>query len=112
MLRRPIESGQYTSIRFTQHLADAGIAPSIGPVGDAYDNALMESLIGLVKTEAIASRAVHDGAFKTLADVEFTTMAWVDWWNNRHLHGTLDRLTRAEFESAHYAALNLEPQPT
>jgi putative transposase len=103
---------QYTSIRFTEHLADAGIAPSIGTVGDAYDNALMESLIGLFKTEAIASRAFHDGPFKTLADVEFTTMAWVDWWNNRRLHGTLGMLTPAEFETAHYAALNLEPQPT
>jgi putative transposase len=103
---------QYTSIRFTEHLADAGIAPSIGTVGDAYDNALMESLIGLFKTEAIASRVFHDGPFKTLADVEFTTMAWVDWWNNRRLHGTLGMLTPAEFETAHYAALNLEPQPT
>ena len=70
---------QYTSIRFTEHLALHGIAPSIGSVGDAYDNGLMESIIGLYKTEAIRPGPFHTEPLKTLADVEFATMAWVDW---------------------------------
>jgi transposase InsO family protein len=81
-------------------------------VGDAYDNALMECIIGLFKTECIKTDAFHTGPFKTIADVEFATMAWVDWYNNRRLHSTLGMLTPAEHETAHYAALNLEPQPT
>ena len=103
---------QYTSIRFTDHLHAEGIAASIGTVGDAYDNALMECIIGLFKTECIKTDVFHPGPFKTIADVEFATMAWVDWYNNRRLHSTLGMLTPAEHETAHYAALNLEPQPT
>ena len=80
---------QYTSIRFTEHLALEGIAPSIGTVGDAYDNALMESIIGLYKTECIRTRLFHDRPLRTLADVEYATAGWVDWWNNRRLHSTL-----------------------
>ena len=102
---------QYTSIRFTEHLDLEGIAPSIGSVGDAYDNALMESIIGLYKTECIATTVFHDGPYKTLADVEYATAGWVDWYNHRRLHGSLGMLTPAEYEQAHYAALNREPQP-
>ena len=80
---------QYTSMRFTEHLALEEIAPSIGSVGDAYDNALMESVIGLFKTECIATTVFHDGPYKTIADVEYATAGWVDWYNHRRLHGTL-----------------------
>jgi putative transposase len=87
------------------------IAPSIGTVGDAYDNALMESIIGLFKTEAIATTAFHNGPFKTLVDIEYATAGWVDWYNNRRLHSSRGMITPAEFEQAHYAALKIEMRP-
>jgi putative transposase len=105
---------QYTAIRFTEHLQLEGITPSVGSVGDAYDNALMESIIGLYKTECVRPGPFHTGPFKTLSDVEFATMAWVDWYNHRRLHATLGMRTPAEQEAAHYtatAALQPEPQP-
>jgi len=105
---------QYTAIRFTERLTLEGIDASIGTVGDAYDNALMESIIGLFKTEAIRPGPFHTGPLKNISDVEFTTMAWVDWFNHRRLHSTLGMLTPAEAEAAHYAAttaLQPEPQP-
>jgi putative transposase len=102
---------QYTSIRFTEHLDLEGIRPSIGSVGDAYDNALMECIIGLFKTECIRTTVFHAGPYRTLADVEYAAAGWVDWYNNRRLHSTLGYLTPAEYEQAHYATLNREPQP-
>ena len=112
MLRRPVESAQYTSLRFTEHLALEGIAPSIGTVGDAYDNGLMESIIGLFKTECIRTSVFHRGPYKSLADIEYATSGWVDWYNNRRLHPSIGMVPPAEFEQAHYAALDLEMQPT
>lgn len=102
---------QYTSIRFTEHLAIEGVRPSIGSVGDAYDNALMECVIGLYKTECIRTTVFHAGPYRTISDVEYATAGWVDWYNNRRLHSSLDYLTPVEFEQAHYATLNREPQP-
>jgi putative transposase len=102
---------QYLAIRFTEHLQLEGITPSVGSVGDAYDNALMESIIGLYKTECVRPGPFHTGPFKTLSEVEFATMAWVDWYNHRRLHTTLGMRTPAEHEAAHYAALQPEPQP-
>ena len=64
----------------------AEIRPSIGSVGDAYDDALMETINGLYKAEAIRTTVFHDGPYKTLADVEYATAGWVDWYNNRRLH--------------------------
>jgi transposase InsO family protein len=71
----------------------------------------MECVIGLYKTECIRTTAFHAGAYRTIADVEYATAGWVDWHNNRRLHSTLDYQTPVEFEQAHYAALNREPQP-
>jgi len=102
---------QYTSLKFTEHLDLEGINPSIGSVGDAYDNALMETLNGLYKAECVRTTVFHDGPYKTIADVEYATAGWVDWYNNRRLHGSLGMMTPVEFEDAHYAALNREPQP-
>ncbi len=102
---------QYTSVRFTEHLTLEDIQPSIGTVGDAYDNALMETINGLYKAECIRTTVFHNGPYKTIADVEYATAGWVDWYNNRRLHSTLGNVPPAEYEQAHYAALNPEPQP-
>lgn len=102
---------QYTSLHFTEHCQIEGIRPSIGTVGDAFDNALMETIIGLYKTECIQTTIFHSGPFKTIADVEYATAGWVDWYNNRRLHSSLGYLTPIEYEQAHYATLTREPQP-
>ncbi|MFD3458426.1 IS3 family transposase [Nocardia fluminea] len=90
---------QYTSVMFTESLALQGLSASVGSVGDAYDNALAESIIGLFKTEVVR----RHGPFKTVADVEFALMEWVDWYNNARLHSRLDYLTPAEHETVYYA---------
>ena len=95
---------QYTALRFTEHLALEGIAPSIGSVGDAYDNCLMESIIGLFKAESIQPGPFFKGPVKTINDVEFATMAWIDWWNNRRLPSSIGLVPPAEHENAHCLA--------
>lgn len=102
---------QYTSLRFTEHLDLEGISPSIGTVGDALDNALMETINGLYKTECIRTTVFHEGPYRTLGDVEYATAGWVDWYNHRRLHGSLGMVPPDEFEADHYATLNREPQP-
>lgn len=102
---------QYTSIVLTEHLALEEIAPSIGSVGDAYDNALMETINGLYKAECGRTTIFHDGPYKTIADVEFATAGWVDWYNHRRHHGSLGMVSPDEFEAAYYAALKQEPLP-
>ncbi|MFD9504195.1 IS3 family transposase [Streptomyces sp. NPDC060035] len=94
---------QYTSVRFTEHLSIEGIRPSIGSVGDAYDNALMETINGLYKAECIRTKVFHDGPWRTVSDVEYATASWVEWYNNRRLHGSLGMISPTEFEAAHYA---------
>jgi putative transposase len=89
---------QYTSFRLAAHLALEGIAGSIGTVGDALDNALMESTIGLYKTELIKRR----GPWRTLTDVELATAEWIDWYNNRRLHGEIGHVPPAEYEAEFY----------
>lgn len=111
-LRHHSDAGsQYTSIVLTEHLALEQIAPSIGSVGDAYDNALMETINGVYKAECIGTTVFHDGSYKTIADVEFATAGWVDWYNNRRLHGTLGMVSPNEYEATYYATLSREPQP-
>jgi putative transposase len=111
-LRAHSDAGsQYVSLAYTDKLALDGIAPSIGSVGDAYDNALMESINGLYKAECIRTTVFHDGPYKTIAEVEFATAGWVDWYNTRRLHSRLGYVPPAEYEQAHYATLNREPQP-
>ncbi|MCP9994386.1 IS3 family transposase [Streptomyces albogriseolus] len=98
---------QYTSFRLAEHLDVAGIAASIGSVGDAYDNALMESTIGLFKTELIKPRR----PWKTLSDVELATAEYVDWYNHRRLHGEIGHVPPVEYENNHYLATT-KPQIT
>ncbi len=89
---------QYVSIRYSERLAEAGIEPSVGSKGDSYDNALAESLNGLYKTEVIRK----DGPWRGLEDVEFATLDWVEWFNNRRLHGEIGMVPPAEFEDIYY----------
>ncbi len=89
---------QYLALRYTERLADAGIAPSVGTVGDSYDNALAESVIGLYKTEVIR----RQGPWRHVEAVEFATLAWVDWFNNRRLLAPLGHVPPAEYERAYY----------
>ncbi len=90
---------QYVSIKYTERLADAGIEPSVGSVGDSYDNALAETVIGLFKTEVIHRR----GPWRSLEAVEFATLEWVDWFNNRRLLEPIGNIPPAEAEAKYYA---------
>jgi putative transposase len=99
---------QYTSIRYTGRLADVGAVASIGSVGDSYDNALAESLIGLYKTECIRL----DGPFRSVDDLELATCSWVDWFNTARLHSAIGHVPPNEHEAAYYRHMNtrqLEP---
>jgi len=89
---------QYLSIRYTERLAEAGIASSVGSVGDSYDNALAETIIGLYKTEVIRRR----GPWRGIETVEFATLDWVDWFNNRRLLQPIGWLPPVEYEQAYY----------
>ena len=89
---------QYVSIRYTERLAEAGIERSVGTIGDAYDNALAETIIGLFKTEVIECR----GPWRSFDPVEYATLEWVDWFNRRRLLEPLGYLPPFEFEQMYY----------
>ena len=108
--RRPIAGGlvhhsdrgvQYVSITYTERLVDAGIVPSVGSVGDSYDNALAETINGLYKTEVIR----RQGPWRSLEAVELATLTWVDWFNHRRLLEPIGFVPPAEAEAAFYAKL-------
>ncbi len=111
--RRPDRSGklthhsdrgsQYVSIRYTERLAEAGIEPSVGSVGDAYDNALAETINGLYKTEVIRRRS----SWKTMEEVEMETLKWVDWFNNRRLLEPIGNIPPAEAEENYYTMMDI-----
>jgi putative transposase len=92
---------QYVSMRYTNRLTEADIAPSVGSRGDSYDNALAESVIGLFKTEVIQ----HKGPWRHLEAVEFATLKWVDWFNTRRLLEPIGYVPPAEYEARYYEAL-------
>jgi putative transposase len=89
---------QYTSIRYTTRLAEIGAAPSVGSVGDSYDNSLAESTIGLYKTELIR----RHGPWRTLDELELATLGYIDWFNHRRLHGEIGDIPPAELEATYY----------
>jgi putative transposase len=89
---------QYTSMRYTNRLVEAGARPSVGKVGDSYDNALAESVIGLYKTELVARK----GPWRTVEELEIATLEWVDWYNHRRLHSAIGHVPPAEFEAAYH----------
>ena len=90
---------QYVSIKYTERLAEAGVEPSVGSVGDSYDNALAETVIGLFKTEVIHRR----GPWRSLETVEFATLEWVDWFNHRRLLEPIGNIPPAEAEACFLA---------
>ncbi len=98
---------QFTSIRYGERLAELGAVPSIGSVGDSYDNALAETVNGLFKTEVI--RGPGQGPWRTVEDVELATLSWVHWHNTERLHGYLGDVPPDEFEAAFYAAQQTTP---
>jgi putative transposase len=95
---------QYLSIKYTERLAEAGIEPSVGSVGDSYDNALAETINGLFKAEVIHRR----GPWRSFEAVEYATLEWVDWFNNRRLLEPIGNIPPAEAEANFYAALETE----
>ena len=107
--RRPVGGGglvhhsdrgsQYVSIKYTERLVEAGIEPSVGSVGDSYDNALAETVIGLYKTEVIRRR----GPWRSLEAVEFATLEWVAWFNHQRLLEPIGNMPPAEAEARYYA---------
>lgn len=96
---------QYVSIRYTERLAEAGIEPSVGSVGDSCDNALAETINGLFKAEVIHRR----GPWRNAEAVEFATLEWVDWFNHRRLLEPIGNIPPAEAEAAYYAQLEAIP---
>ena len=109
--RRPVHRGglihhsdrgsQYVSIKYTERLAEASIEPSVGSVGDSYDNALAETVNGLYKAEVIHRR----GPWRSFEAVELATLEWIDWFNNRRLLEPIGNIPPAEAEERHYAML-------
>jgi transposase InsO family protein len=93
--------GQYLSIRYTERLAEAGMEPSVGSIGDSYDNALAESVIGLFKAELIRRK----GPWRSLEDVEFATLEWVSWYNTQRLLEPIGYVPPIEFEEEYYRNL-------
>lgn len=110
--RRPVSRGglvhhsdrgsQYVSIKYSERLAEAGIEPSVGSVGDSYDNALAETINGLYKAEVIHRR----GPWRSFEAVEFATLEWVDWFNHRRLMRPIGDIPPAEAEERYYAMLD------
>jgi putative transposase len=115
--RRPVRQGglvhhsdrgvQYLSIRYSERLLEAGIEPSVGSVGDSYDNALAETINGLFKAEVIHRR----GPWRSAETVEFATLEWVDWFNNRRLLEPIGNIPPAEAEARYYAQANERVMP-
>jgi putative transposase len=104
---------QYTSVRFTETLMLEGLSPSIGTVGDAYDNALAETTIGLYKTECTRDDSpFRDGPLENIADVEKITSQWVHWYNTARLMHRLGRRPPADAEQEYWAALSLTREPS
>lgn len=107
--RRPTRSGglihhsdrgsQYVSIRYSERLAEAGIEPSVGSVGDGYDNALAETINGLYKAEVIHRR----GPWRSFEAVEYATLEWIDWFNHRRLFEPIGNIPPAKAEEQYYA---------
>ena len=93
---------QYLSVHYSERLLEAGVRGSVGSVGDSYDNALAETIIGLYKTELIH----HRGPWRGVDPVEYATLEWVDWFNHRRLLEPIGNIPPVELEQAYYRQLN------
>jgi len=98
VLRPPIESGQYTAIRYADTLAEVAAVASVGSRGDSYDNAMAESTIGQLKAELVHRR----GPWRSVEQLEFALFEYLDWWNHRRLHGEIGMIPPAEKEVLYY----------
>ncbi len=98
---------QYTALRYSERLAEVGAIASIGTVGDSYDNALAETVVGLYKTECVKI----DGPFRTADELELPTLSWVHWFNEKRLHSSIDYQTPLEAEQQYYRQNNPRQQP-
>ena len=98
---------QYTSIRYSTRLLDAGALASIGSVGDSYDNALAETTVGLYKTECVH----FDGPWKTVEELELATLIWVDWWNTIRLHSSIGDIPPIDYEQRYHETTRQPPPP-
>ena len=98
LIHHSVRGVQYVSIRYAERLSDVGIQPSVGSVGDPYDNALAETINGLYKTEVIR----RQGPWRNIEAVEFATLTWVDRFNNRRLFEPIGNIPPAEHESNYY----------
>ncbi|WP_425565664.1 integrase core domain-containing protein [Pilimelia columellifera] len=96
-MHRPVEPAQYRAIRYTQRLAEAGAVASVGSKGDSFDNAMAEAFNSLYKAELVR----NTGPWRGLHDLEIATVEYIDWYNNRRLHGELDHTPPAEHEALH-----------
>jgi putative transposase len=107
VLRQPVESTQFTSVRFTERLEEIGARPSIGTVADSFDNALAETTNGLYKTESVYRPDAH--GWDDVDELELATLSWVHWFNETRLHGHCNDVPPAEHEAAFYAAQQDQP---
>ncbi|MQA76240.1 MAG: transposase [Solirubrobacterales bacterium] len=104
LLRGPVESGQYTSIDYTQELTDHGVVASVGSVGDAYDNAMAESFVDSFKTELLADRV-----FQSRSQLELAVVEYIAWFNNDRLHESLGDIPPVEFEALRAVDVGADP---
>ncbi len=103
--QKGVRDSQYVSIKYTERLLNAGIEPSVGSVGDSYDNALAETINGLYKAEVIHRR----GPWRSFEAVEYATLEWVDWFNHRRLLEPIGNIPPAAAEARFYAMLETQP---
>jgi putative transposase len=109
-LQRPVEPSQYRALRYTERLAEAEAVASVGSKGDSYDNAMAEAFNALFKAECIRNPAMRPrGGWKSIGDVEIAVAEYIDWFNQRRLHGEIGLVPPAEFEATYWASIGGQP---
>jgi transposase InsO family protein len=112
VLHRPVEATQYRAIGYTERLAEAEAVASVGSRGDSYDNAMAEAFNSLFKAECIRNPMTRPtGGWKSVADVEIAVAEYIDWYNQRRLHGEIGHVPPAEYEATYWATTAVKPYP-